>query len=146
MGVLREVADYRTPEWESAIIEEYSNNLHRMCRLGRAFSFRFYAVLQPMIFQKSPLSDMELALKFGDADFTSYMWRQHDRVVTAFRRLQAGNGMDGTCRFVDLSQIFANDPRNLFWDFIHVNNDGNATIASAIATDLVNSILSRRTP
>ena len=146
MGVLREVADYRTPEWESAIIEEYSNNLHRMCRLGRAFSFRFYAVLQPMIFQKSPLSDMELALKFGDADFTSYMWRQHDRVVTAFRRLQAGDGMDGTCRFVDLSQIFANDPRNLFWDFIHVNNDGNATIASAIATDLVNSILSRRTP
>ena len=61
IGALREVADYRTPEWESAIIEEYSNNLHRMCRLGRAFSFRFYAVLQPMIFQKSPLSDTESA-------------------------------------------------------------------------------------
>ena len=118
---------------------------NRMCRLGRAFNFRFYAVLQPLIFQKSPLSDTETKLKFGDADFASYMQRQHDRAVAAFRRLQADDGMEETCRFVDLSQIFANDPRSLFWDFIHVNNDGNATVAAAIATDLANSFLSRRT-
>src|SRR5262249_5231011 len=136
MGALREVVYYRSPEWESAIIKQYSNNLHRMCRLGRAFNFRFYAVLQPMIFQKSPLSGTELELKFGDADFASYMRRQHDQAVIAFNRLQAGDGQEDTCRFVDLSQIFTNDPRSLFWDFIHVNNDGNATIASAIAADL----------
>jgi lysophospholipase L1-like esterase len=136
LGAMRRMVGYRTPEWESAIIEEYSNNLHRMCQLGRAFNFRFYAIFQPLIFEKSPLSDTERMLKFGDSDYASYMRRQHVRVVDAFRRLQSGDGRDGTCRFVDLSQIFVNDPRGLFWDFFHVNNNGNATIASAIAADL----------
>ena len=144
MAALRTAVGYRTPEWEGAIIETYTNNLYRMCRLGRAFNFTFYAVLQPLIFQKSPLSDTEMKLKFGDADFASYMRRQYDRAAAAFHRLQADHG--GACRFVDLSQIFANDPRSLFWDFIHVNNDGNATIATAIATDLANSFLPRRPP
>jgi len=146
LGEMRRVVGYRTSEWESAIIEEYSNNLHRMCRLGRAFNFKFYAVLQPLIFQKSPLVRTETQPKFGDAHFASYMQRQHDRAADVFHRLQANDGADGACRFVDLSQIFANDPRSLFWDFIHVNNDGNATIASAIAADLANSFLSDRTP
>jgi lysophospholipase L1-like esterase len=136
MRALRTAVGYGTPEWENAIIEEYSNNLHRMCQVGRSFNFRFYAVLQPLIFQKSPLSNTERELKFGDADFASYMRRQHDLAVIAFHRLQSDDGREGTCRFVDLSQIFVNDPRGLFWDFIHVNNDGNTTIASAIATDL----------
>ena len=54
LGAMRRMVGYRTPEWESAIIEEYSNNLHRMCQLGRAFNFRFYAIFQPLIFEKSP--------------------------------------------------------------------------------------------
>jgi lysophospholipase L1-like esterase len=131
---------------EKAIIDAYSDNLYRMCRLGSAFNFRFYAVLQPMIFQKSPLTETEMELKFGDADFASYMQRQHDRATDAFRRLQADDGVDRACRFVDLSQIFANDSRSFFWDFIHVNNDGNATIASAIGADLATSFLSGRMP
>ena len=146
MAALRTAVGYRTPEWESAIIETYTNNLHRMCRLGRAFNFTFYAVLQPLIFQKSPLSETETKLKFGDADFASYIRRQYDRAAAAFHRLQADDGAGGACRFADLSQIFANEPRSLFWDFIHVNNDGNATIATAIATDLANSFLPRRPP
>jgi lysophospholipase L1-like esterase len=145
LSALRTAAKYRTPGWENAIIDAYSDNLHRMCKLGRAFNFRFYAVLQPMMFQKSPLSESEIKLKFGDSSFASYMRRQHDRAVMAFHLLQAEDEREGTCRFVDLSQIFANDPRSLFWDFIHVNNDGNATIASAIATDLANSLLPHRT-
>src|SRR5262249_14431265 len=123
-----------------------SNNLHRMCQLGRAFNFKFYGVLQPLIFQKSPWSDTETKLKFGDAHFASYMQSQHDRAAGVFHRLQVIDGADGACYFVDLSHIFPNDPRSLFWDFIHVNNDGNATIASAIAADLANSFLSARTP
>jgi lysophospholipase L1-like esterase len=145
LSALRTAVGYRTPEWENAIIDAYTDNLHRMCRLSRAFNFRFYAVLQPMIFQKSPLSETEMNLKFGDTNFASYMRRQHNQAVLAFHRLQADDGREGSCRFVDLSQIFANDPRSLFWDFIHVNNDGNATIASAIATDLANSLLPHRT-
>jgi len=137
LGEMRGMVGYRTPEWESAIIDEYSNNLYRMCQLGRAFNFKFYAIFQPSILQKSPLSDAERKLKFGDSEYASYMQRQHDRVVAAFRQLQSGDGRDGTCRFVDLSQIFVNDPRGLFWDFFHLNNDGNATIASAIAANLV---------
>jgi lysophospholipase L1-like esterase len=146
LSALRAAAGYRTPEWENAIIDTYSDNLHRMCRLGLAFNFRFYAVLQPMIFHKSPLSEAEMKLRFGDVNFASYMRRQHDQAVLAFHRLQADDGREGNCRFVDLSQIFANDPRSLFWDFIHVNNDGNATIASTITADLANSFFSRPTP
>ena len=141
LGPLRKSAGYRTPAWEDAIIEAYRNNLHRACRLGHAFGFKFYAVLQPLIVQKSPLAQAELKLKFGDSDFAAYLRRQHDRATAAFRRLQAHDGSDGICRFVDLSQIFAHDPRNLFWDFIHVNNDGNATIAAAISADLTKSFL-----
>jgi lysophospholipase L1-like esterase len=90
------------------------------------------------------LSGAEKTLKFGDEKFALYMRRQYDRATTAFSRLQTEDGADGLCHFVDLSNIFADDPRNLFWDFIHVNNDGNATIGSAIAADLAKSLLSGR--
>jgi hypothetical protein len=116
-----------------------------MCRIGHGFNFKFYAVLRPLIFQKSRLSDAEKTLKFGDAKFVSYMRRQHDRAVTAFSRLQADDGADGLCRFVDLSDIFAEDSRNLFLDFIHVNNDGNTTVGSAIAADLARFLISGQT-
>jgi hypothetical protein len=69
------------------------------------------------------LSDAEKTLKFGDEKFALYMRRQYERATTAFSRLQAEDGADGLCHFVDLSNIFADDPPNLFWDFIHVNND-----------------------
>jgi hypothetical protein len=34
----------------------------------------------------------------------------------------------------------------LFWDFIHINNDGNATIGAAIANDLASTLLARPAP
>ena len=139
MRALRMEVGYRTPHWEKSIIEAYSDNLHRMCRIGHGLNFEFYAVLQPLIFQKSSLSNAEKALEYGDAKFVSYMRRQHERAAIAFSRLQTVDGADGLCRFVDLSNIFADDPRSLFWDFIHVNNDGNATIGSTIAADLARS-------
>ena len=114
-----------------------------MCRVSRGFNFKFYAALQPFIFQKSPLSESEGKLRSGDADFAAYMRRQHERSAAAFGHLQSEHGGDRVCRFVDLSQIFANDPRSLFWDFSHVNNEGNATIGSAIAGDLARTLLAR---
>jgi len=84
-------------------------------------------------------------LKFGDAEFASYMKRQHDRVAANFPLLQAEDGGDGKCRFVDLHRYSPMDARNLFWDVIHVNNDGNSTIGSAIASDLASSLLSTGT-
>jgi lysophospholipase L1-like esterase len=146
MSMLRTMVEYQTPKWENYIIDSYSNNLHRLCRIGYAFNFKFYAVLQPLIFQKSPWSEAEKNLKFGDENFASYMRRQHEQAAAAFGRLEADEGANGKCRFLVLSQIFANDSRNLYWDFIHVNNDGNATIGSAIAADLANSMLARRPP
>ena len=146
MSELRKAVGYRTPEWERATIESYRSNMYRMCRIGHAFKFKFHAVLQPLIFQKSPWSESEAKLRFGDADFAAYMRRQHDRSAVAFGQLQAENGDDGACRFVDLSQTFANDPRSLFWDFIHINNDGNATIGAAIANDLARTLLARSAP
>jgi len=141
MSELRKEVGYRTPDWENSIIEAYFNNLHRMCQVGHGFNFKFYAVLQPQIFQKSPLSDAEKKLNVGDADFASYMRRQHERAAKAISALQSTDGTDGFCRFVDFSEIFADDPRNLFWDYSHVNNDANATIGSAIAADLAGSLL-----
>jgi lysophospholipase L1-like esterase len=146
MGALRKAVGYGTPEWERAAIESLYNNMRRMCRIGHAFDFKFYAVFQPFIFQKSPWSEAETQLRFGDANFAAYMRRQHERSATAFARLQAESGNDGMCRFVDLSQIFANDPRSLFWDFSHVNNDGNAAIGAAIAQGLARTLLARPAP
>jgi lysophospholipase L1-like esterase len=145
MVALRRASGYRTSAWEQSIIDAYRGNLHRACRIGHAFSFRFYAVLQPLIVQKSPLSDTESKLHFGDSDFVAYLHRERDRSAEAFRQLQAEDGADGTCRFIDLSQIFAQDGRNLFWDFIHVNNDGNASIAAAIAADMSKSFFAPAT-
>lgn len=141
MSALRKTVGYRTPAWELATVENFRRNMHRMCRVGHAFNFKFYAVLQPLIFQKSPWSDAEKNLRFGDAQFADYMRRQHDRSARAFGTLQAEEGGTVACRFVDLSQIFAHDARPLFWDFIHINNDGNATLGAAIAVDLARSLL-----
>lgn len=141
MVALRQASGYGTSAWEESIIDVYRSNLHRACRISHAFGFKFYAVFQPLIVQKPSLSDDERQLHFGDPDFVAYLRRQRDRAADAFRQLQAEDGTGGTCRFLDLSEIFANDARNLFWDFIHLNNDGNETIAAAIAPDLTKAFL-----
>jgi hypothetical protein len=79
MGELRDAVGYGTPEWEAAIVRAYSDNMHRMCQLGRAFNFKIYAVMQPLIFQKSPLSDLETKIPYGDAAHASYLSRQYKR-------------------------------------------------------------------
>ena len=114
-----------------------------MCRLGHAFNFKFYAVLQPLIYQKSHLTEPELKIPAGDEGYASYIRRQYQRASAAFQQLQTSDGVDEACRFVDLSGIFANDTRTLFRDLIHVNNEGNGAIASSIADDLAHSFLVR---
>ncbi len=143
LDTLRQAVGYGTPEWETAVVAAYRDNLHRMCRLGRAFGFKFYAVLQPTIHQKAPLSEAEVKIAAADANRAAYLQRQVGRAADAFQQLQAADGVEAGCRFVDLSRTFANDSRPLFWDFMHVNNDGNATIAAAIAAEVTGSLQPR---
>jgi hypothetical protein len=144
MSTLRAAVGYRTPEWEAAIVQAYSDNMYRMCRLSQAFNFNFYEIMQPMIFQKSPLSEVEAKITYGDEAHAAYVRREYQRGTEAVTQLQTRDGVTGaSCRFIDLTQIFANDKRTLFWDLIHLNNEGNATVGAAIAAELAADLQTR---
>jgi hypothetical protein len=115
-----------------------------MCRLSQAFNFNFYEIMQPMIFQKSPLSEVEAKITYGDEAHAAYVRREYQRGTEAVTQLQTRDGVTGaSCRFIDLTQIFANDKRTLFWDLIHLNNEGNATVGAAIAAELAADLQTR---
>ena len=91
-----------------------------MCRLAGAFDFRLAVFLQPLVYFNSD--------KIG----SPYAERQYERIRAGFKELTARNSPGGRCSFTDLSGVFRGSGRNPFWDNIHVDNEGNAFVASRI--------------
>ena len=128
--IRQEIGNFRSEEWEKDIVNVYEGNLKKMCRLAEAYDFKAAFILQPMIHFKTPLVGHEAQFDREDA-FRSYLVRQFGRARDGLVQVKGRLSSD-RCVTADLSGVFKNDERELFWDMVHINNDGNAVVAGEI--------------
>jgi lysophospholipase L1-like esterase len=128
---LRRDVNYRSKDWEISIVSTFINNLDKMCHLAKGFDFKLVVFLQPLAHFKSPLIGKEKNL-LGGEEFQNYIKRQYDRIRPLLNNLNSKYADENRCYFVDLSYALKDYDRETFWDFVHIDNEGNKFIATQI--------------
>ncbi len=136
LSALRQQAGFQTPEWEKQITDSYLQNVDRACHVAKGYGFRLVVFLQPLIFFKSPLAGVETTIFDSNKDINDYMHREYQNIREGFKTLQAQN-QDGSCYFVDESNVFNNYPDVAFGDDdVHPGVAATGAIAQQLSTEL----------
>lgn len=142
LGELRASCAWGTEKWEMDIAVKYVENTLKMGRFARGCGFKLFAFLEPILFLKEPLVGKERDIPttcYGIARFDEYVRRQYDRIRRMWQYLQTSEN-DERFRLVDLSLMFKGHDRDVYWDFRHVDNEGNRHIAETIHSCLQHSL------
>jgi lysophospholipase L1-like esterase len=131
IDLIRKNYNYKTEEWEISIVTEYINNLDKMCKLAKSFDFKLVVFLQPMIYFKSTHIGNEKEMLDEEA-FQNYIKRQYERTRMLLKDLNIKYANEDKCSFVDLSYALQDYDKETFWDYIHIDNEGNKVIATKI--------------
>jgi hypothetical protein len=103
------------------VVESYTANVRAAQGLGAAYGFRTLFFWQPTVFSKRRRSPDEARWAEADAALAPLFGAARARLAEA-----------GPAEVVDLSDVFGDDPRPVFFDFCHVAEAGNAVIAAAL--------------
>jgi hypothetical protein len=136
IGSLRDEAHYGSTAWSAEIVAGYAANLQKMCGVAAAWDFRFVAALQPVLFVKHPLVGSEPAMLL-EPPLQRHMTTTYARFREEFKRLDVDATRGGRCQYIDVSNALDGTPTQLFWDYVHVNNDGNEIVARRLFSELV---------
>jgi hypothetical protein len=142
LGQIRASCGYGTEEWEMNVVAKYVENTLKIGRFARACGFKLFAFLEPIFFLKDPVVGKEKDISttcYGIAGFDHYIVRQYEKIRKMFEYLQNAEG-GNDMMFIDLSRIFQGYDRDAYWDFRHVDNEGNRYIAENIYTYLQSSV------
>jgi hypothetical protein len=111
------------------IVDRFLANVRLIRAMAAAYNVNVIFIWQPMLFFKQPLSDWEnKAYQTTQQQFPGLdtLTRQVD---TALRqRVHDGQGQG----VIVLSDLFQGDTRNIFFDNVHITEEGNLTVSEKI--------------
>ncbi len=116
-------------------VPAYRRNLEQIVRLGRANGARVLLVVQPELFARAePIPDPERDVRARKAaDGYGAYAPIYAQYVTAAREVAAAR----SAGFLDATTIFDRCDDWVFTDWVHLNDRGNALLATAIAEAVV---------
>jgi hypothetical protein len=119
----------------SEVVRRYEANLAIVKRLGQEFQFQPMFYWQPVIFSKPTkvAFELEAARGFGWAESMF-----HD----VYQAIRASTRLSNDPSFHDLSGLFTESKNLVFIDWCHVTESANASIAVAMADDVMNVLRS----
>lgn len=137
---LRREVGYGTPSWRQAIADRYSENVRRIAAVGPALGFKTVVVFQPI----RALHRVTLPSATPPSHEDRMAADIYDRMGKALQgRGFTGDGMQ--FREVDLSHALLGHDESVFWDVVHVDNNGNRTMAEMFYRELEEFAVHART-
>ena len=112
------------------VVNRYAKNIEAVAALGQHYEFESLFYWQPMLFQKSELSESELAELDRRGNLVSIFQKTYEAVGRS--RLEASESY----RFHDVSQLFADVAEPIFIDWCHTGKVGNEKIAERLLRDV----------
>jgi hypothetical protein len=114
--------------------EEASISMHAMCA---ARGIQFLHVLQPTLHDQGtkPLSEKEIAGSTVDPVKIAGIAHLYDPMRAAGKRLRARG-----VAFCDATQVFRDHPEDIYSDYCHFKERGNALLAAAVAKALLEAL------
>ncbi|HEY0079679.1 MAG TPA: hypothetical protein VGB73_13780 [Pyrinomonadaceae bacterium] len=134
---LKAKVGFGTDAWRQKIASVFVGNRAKMCAIARGAGFRVALFLQPSLPLKHPLVGKELTLTYSQEEQSSFRQIYGD-VRQRLKEAGSFNPADA-CYSFDLSDIFLDYEREVYGDIVHLNDDGNARVASFIYASLKES-------
>jgi len=102
---------------------EYMKNHSLIRNLSAAYGFKYITLWQPSAFTKNNLTNEEMSsdLRISD-DSLAYLYVKATEFVT-------GEALEN---FVDFSDVLNDSEGSLFFDFVHISEEGNDIVARAV--------------
>lgn len=138
-------AGFLTEKWREKIIITYFQNMMKAAKISRNYGAEFYVFFQPSAYYKKSYTATEAKnLRMNEnpdlfKDSVAFAKDMQNRVRTVFQQKPSD------LNFVDLSDIFLNDPNDVFKDTLHIYEGKNMAIAKAIYQSL-KSAMPQETP
>jgi len=129
MSPLRQSVGYKTASWEEQIAPTYLSNIEKMCGLANGFDFRLAVFLQPLVHFKQPLVGKEDRL-LGNSEFQEYIKRVYEQMRIGINDQALKYKGDNRYLFVDMSYAFLDYNREVYTDYIHIQDEDKEFIAA----------------
>lgn len=122
------------PSLQNAVVETYLQNVRLADALGRSFGFETLAFWQPLsLVGNKRLTEEEERAVAADADSAAV---EFARGVYQL----AGAAAGGIPNFTSLIDVFADTDGFIWIDWVHVNPEGNRTVARAMSPEVASAI------
>ncbi len=131
LAQLRQQCGYDTDPWRDKIAQNYGDNLSRMATVCRGSGAKLAVFLQPLFVYKKHEVNVEKKILPG-TPLLNHIRYTYPRLGVAASESLGGREEEGVY-FSDISQVLNDVKKELYWDFVHVNNIGNELIAREIA-------------
>jgi hypothetical protein len=145
-SALRMDVDYGSYLWSEKIARIYANNLMKVGRICRSYNIEYVAFMQPLFFYKhNAVSEIEKNMlkdwpEKEEKLVVPYTNDVRQRILRNIKEEQKKFPFS----FYDLSGIFNDSTNAVYTDCIHVNDESNKKIASAICDHLMDTIKKRQ--
>lgn len=138
LGSLRQEVNHLSDPWRGQLAEIYVNNLRKMCKVARGFDFHFVAFLQPNLHFKNNLIGAEKTYTpvNGEAEHFRETYQLIRQEGTDLWQESPVAADCEDCAFVEISRMFEDSDRELYWDGYHTTNEGNRLIAEEMFDNL----------
>ncbi|CAA2160535.1 hypothetical protein MBRA_05691 [Methylobacterium brachiatum] len=137
---LRESVGYGTTSWEEKVALSYTGSLIKLARTARAVHIPIYYFLEPIAVRKKGADVSES--RFASPEALAYLARQYDRFEKSLSDLRALR-LPKNLHLVDASRTLNENGPGEFYDILHYDRDGTATVAEFFANHLVDAVRKR---
>lgn len=123
------------PSSAASIADRWLQNARMIEALAAAHNVHVIFVWQPALHHKQTLSPFEEEiLNRLETDLPGFI----DLYTQVEEELRARVAREEFDSLVFLSDLFKNDPRSIFYDLVHITEEGNAEVAQALISQIMN--------
>lgn len=134
---LRESVGYGNDHWEHSIARSYTGSLIKLVRAANAVPIPIFYFLEPIVVRKENADVSET--RFASPQAISYLTRQYDRFEASLNDLRALH-LPKNLHLADASRVLNENGPGEFYDILHYDRDGTATVADFMATELIRAV------
>ncbi|EIZ82160.1 hypothetical protein WYO_5200 [Methylobacterium sp. GXF4] len=129
-NALKAEVGFGTEPWERAIADHYKSSVRKLARIARASGIPILYFLEPIVVRKDPplASEMNLAAP----ETLALLSRQYQRFEEALKELRR-EGLPDNLELHDASRLLGRTGPGTFYDIVHYDFDGRATVSKFIA-------------
>lgn len=140
---LRHAVDYGSDDWEERVALSYKGSLIKIIRAAQAVQIPFFYFLEPIVVRKKDVDTS--GSRFASPEALAYLARQYDRFEASLVELNSVR-IPKNLHFIDASRSLDEHGKGEFYDILHYDCVGTATVAQFFVDHLVDDVqkISRR--